>query len=449
MKKNNFHQKLVIYLLLIFIVNKSYGQQVTYSTSGQPTTYSFQIDSLTTSSSSAFYSHFWWFGDNGFSFLETPNYVYQDWSSNGSVTRHLFTAPTENYGTGGPPPLADTITPTSGTYPIHNVLQPGEHIQIQRYRNAVIDDTLYLIITYSAPAKINTPASGRLSLTIDQTTQLLSSYTTAHPEFLPNGEVYGPSIIINFSGLKKNEERSVLIPIKVNSQAEEIVEFRVDLNFKGKESPPKQGVTYDIIEVIVADSHDPNKMVEHSNASNLCDFGGETIKYIVEFQNDGDTTTKFVSVTTFLDSKLNIKSINSIIAPKEYGGMPVEPGNLHGQYQANAGAIYHIDMKKRTITFEFHDLVLRSTQDPSCKNLDLTRSMIKFSIKVKDNYIFGDAVSSYSSILFDENDPIVTNSVHTICRDPYKMGNGGGFYEQTVTPSKIESIKKNEIIKEF
>lgn len=443
MKKTNFPQKIIIYLLLTFSIQISYGQSVSYSVSGQPDTYSFQIDSLTTSDSDAYYSHFWWFGDNGFCFTEKPNYVYQDWASDGSVTRHLFTAPTENYGTGGPPPMADTIIPTSGAYPIQNVLQQGEFIKLQRYRNAVIDDTLYLIITYSAPNNINFPVAGELTLTIDPTTDIISSYAGSHHEFLPNGEQYTQSKLIRFTNLLKDEERSVLIPIIVNDHAEEIVKFRVDMKYSGEEiPPPNQGVNYDVIQVLVADSHDPNKMIEYSKAKDNCNFGGEAIIYTVEFQNDGDTTTQFIRITSFLDEKLDMNSIRNITSPKEYGGVPIQEKTLIGHNQSGTGAIYQIDKAKHTITFEFHDLILRSTQDERCHNLDRTRSNVVFTINMKPNYQFGPPVVSVSSIVFDQNDPIITDSVFTTCLKP---NSSGGFYPQE-SSTLIAKIKKHWII---
>ena len=156
----------------------------------------------------------------------------------------------------------------------------------------------------------------------------------------------------------------------------------------------------------------------------------------------GDTTTHFVSITSYLDDKLDLNSISDIILPEIYVPSQISRGTLNHHYVTNAGAIYDIDFANRTITFELNDLVLRTVQDETCKNLALTRSEIKFSVRMKPNYIFGDPVAAHSSIVFDANEPIITDSVFTICDDPLPMNNGGGFYNQdpTTSVSVIDNI---------
>ena len=88
-----------------------------------------------------------------------------------------------------------------------------------------------------------------------------------------------------------------------------------------------------------------------------------------------------------------------------------------------------------------HDLILESINDPNLTNLELARDQIEFDILVKGNYVFGPATIAQSNIYFDQNSPIETNEVQTVCGDPLPESRGGGF--QKVEDVRIE--KKKEI----
>ncbi|GAB5419059.1 MAG: hypothetical protein Crog4KO_05670 [Crocinitomicaceae bacterium] len=417
------------------------AQQIVQNVTGHPEQFRFEFQGLPISQQGAFYSHLWWFGDNQFSFMEKPQTTFPRMG-----TFNVFAAPTENYGTGGPPPKVVVSTPNNGAPINGRVLDPGTSLNIQHYRNAVPDDTLFLLVTYALPQQIGGTGThtGSVELTADPATRIASNYIGLHPEFHPNGEVFDQIKRWRFTDLKAGQERTVLVPIAVLSPNQGVVSFNVSLNIDNHELPPMNNITQCALSIPVAESHDPNFMQETSRAATQCDFGGEPITYKVHFQNVGDTTTRFVQVKCHLDPKLNLSTISEIVLPKEYGNTQIDHEPTNDGYIAGAGPIYDYDEETHVLTFEFNDLVLRTTQDPMCKDLNLTRSSIEFTIKVLPNYRFGPAVVSHSTIVFDENDPIETNEVSTICTDPLSAANGGGFYTVTPTIQIAEPIKEEK-----
>ncbi|MFT5779757.1 MAG: hypothetical protein ACI837_002716 [Crocinitomicaceae bacterium] len=432
------------YLILILLsANFSYGQSPSIHTPPaqvSSTEYQFEIDYLTPSLRSAHFSHLWWFGDNGFSFNAIPSYAFQQW--NGS-TFNILSVPTENYGSGGPPPLAlNGFNPTIGSAPNAKVvLAPGNSIYMQSYRNAVIGDTLYLIVSYANPDPLGIPnASGDLALQLPPTTALLPNFMANHAEMFPNGEAYNPSSISwSFSNLKSHE-RSILIPVKIMSGSEDELDFTITLTIEDGSTGEVIGTNYYPMSVPVAESHDPNLMIENSEAETQCDFGGEKINYTVNFQNVGEGATNYVQVISYLDPKIDMNSISDIKLPKEYGNITIQQYQ-QGNSPPHADAWYTIDKPNSTITFDFFGLRLLSPFSPMCTDLELTRSDVKFSVRMKPDYVFGDPVIAYSSIVFDSNDAITTDSIFTTCGDPLPMGKGGGFYNQD--PTTAVSIADN------
>jgi hypothetical protein len=334
---------------------------------------------------------------------------------------------TENYGTSGPPPLIYQVPTPATNAPAQVVLQPGNSIYLQNYRNAVLNDTMYFILTYSNTVSTH-PLSGQVELEMDNDVELISSMVTAHREFYPNGENWRAGTAIwDFRGLGYGEERSILIPVRVLPNAADEITVKAKLNLTEEGNEVQGGNVYSLSAPIVK-SHDPNLMIEKSKALDQCDYRGEPIGYTIKFQNTGEGATRYVKVKCFLDDKVDLNSIRNVTFPRFYNTNQVRQGNLLGLDNASNVAIWNIDHTNRILTFEMHDIFLRSTTDSTCVDLEFTRDEVSFQVSVKSNYIFGPQVSTYSEIIFDDNKAIVTDSVTTGCLKQLPIGRGGGFH---------------------
>ena len=185
----------------------------------------------------------------------------------------------------------------------------------------------------------------------------------------------------------------------------------------GKEGAPiVEGVNWYGISADVALSHDPNLIIERSDADTQCSYGGKQIDYTVKFQNTGEGPTRYIKVTCFLDDKVNLNTIDNVRFPSLYNANKIEEDEPVGcdalpntTYPHNRMALWSVDHDKRTITFEMHDIELWSSNDPQCVNINATRSEVSFSVNVRSDYVFGDSVRTFSEIVFDHNAPIETN----------------------------------------
>ena len=402
----------------------------------------FEVLPLLTSNRAAFFSHLWWSGDNDFSFVKAPEHTHARTDGNPNFPQvKMMDITTESYGTGGPPPLTYTFTTDIGNTSPRNVLPHGESIYMQNYRNAVLRDTMYLIVSYVNST--NQQFSGKLKFDVGNHARILDQMFISNGNFLSNGEQWDAGVSeCNFQNLAPGKERSILVPVLILQNEEDQLNMRVDLiNNNSGTGDPISGQDYFMISATVAHSHDPNMMLQSSEADNQCDYRNGKIHYTVKFQNVGVGPTSYVRVECLLDDKVNMSSIDGIEFPDKY--TTHSSGTISGVHNGSSDAIYSIDEVNKKITFEMHNLVLQGTGDPNLVDLELSRDQIEFDILVKNNYVFGPATIARSVIYFDRNDPIRTNQVETVCGDALPIGKGGGF-QNIIDIKDVKELPRKE-----
>ena len=436
MNRSNIFKTITILLCALAAFSANSQQVTRYQVSnGAPGEYQYMVQGLVPSQTGAFFSHLWWFGDNGFRFNANPSYAHDNPTQNTSAVS-MISVTTENYGTGGPPPLPYSALRHANTGSPIDILQPGNSIYLQKYRNAVANDTMYLILTYKNTTSPGMAVSGTLRLELDQNLQFISSFANSHPTVYPNNEqnVNGQPEW-TFNNLKYGRERSILIPVYVSPNAEGNVNIKAILETSEIQKEPEiVGVNVYNIAAPVELSHDPNMMSETSDEIRLCTTREDTISYHVKFQNTGEAPTRYVKVTCTLDDKVDLNSISNIELPEVYQAQHIRNASLQGYNNTDNSkwVNWTVDHSNRTVTFEMNMMVLAPLDD-NCVDLETTRSELSFKVNVKSNYVFGPAALAHSSIIFDKNDPILTDTVSSTCVDPIPIGQGGGF--QTPEPA--------------
>lgn len=404
----------------------------------------YEVVPLTPSQNGAYFSHLWWSGDNSFTFVDVPQHVHGSTKGNPNFPIVKMTdITTENYGSGGPPPLTYTFTTNVGNTSPRQVLPQGTDIYVQNYRNAVIGDVMYLIVTYGNSGA--RPLNGTLKIHVGPYAQVENTILSNHPHFLSNGERWDPNRNeCAFENLFPGKERSILIPVQILRNEEDQLEMRVDfLRGSAQEHSNRPGIDFYSIAADVAHSHDPNMMLESSDAENECDYRNGKIHYTVKFQNEGTGPTSYVRVECQLDDKVDMDRISGIEFPDFF--TTHSAGTIVNSHDPGAGGIYYIDKPNRKIIFEMHDLRLESVNDPNLTNLELSRDQVEFDILVKSNYVFGPSTNAISAIFFDKNDPIETNEVQTVCGDPVPENQGGGFQRLIDTQIEKQEIKQERL----
>jgi hypothetical protein len=412
----------LLLVLGLLISGISYSQSISYVENPSNGVCTFDITGLTQTTRVSHFSHLWWFGDNGFSFDSIPSHRFY---SPGIYDVCAIT--TENYGGGGPPPPPAYVSvapaPSGNGHP--NVLGDNEYLFVQNYRNAVPGDTLYLIVSYKNPHP-NYTGSGELRLSMDPSLEVLESVLNnpRNESFHPNGESYNGDNSWEISNMTNSNERTILIPVQVNETDSTNFNFQMELwldslnsaEFIGGESNSWFAQTD--MDVVVAKSHDPNMVVEKSNAKNDCEYGGKKINYTIHFENIGEGATKKVFVVSHLDTNLDLSTIRNFKFPWQYrSNVSINANSSHTAHANASGIHYKIDYDAYEIRFEFFGLPLLSPKDLGKDSLYMTRSSISFDIDVNHGYSFGPQIETFATIIFDDNEEIVTNVAYTSCEN--------------------------------
>lgn len=114
---------------------------------------------------------------------------------------------------------------------------------------------------------------------------------------------------------------------------------------------------------------------------------GETIEYLIRFQNTGTDTAFTVRIEDPISSRFDITTLRPVAASHEY----------HWSLEGNALEVVFPDIR----------LVDSFTNEP------LSHGFVKFEIALKEGIERGDKLTNEAGIFFDFNLPIITNEVVT------------------------------------
>jgi len=142
---------------------------------------------------------------------------------------------------------------------------------------------------------------------------------------------------------------------------------------------------------IATGSYDPNEKTEsHEGIITPAQVAsGEYLDYTIRFQNTGNDTAFTVLVRDTLDTKLDASTLHMMETSHDYQ-LAITNGN--------------------DLTFTFNNIRLPD----SSTNKAASQGFIHFLIRPKNTVQPGDDIAGRSSIYFDYNLPVTTNTVHTL-----------------------------------
>lgn len=183
-------------------------------------------------------------------------------------------------------------------------------------------------------------------------------------------------------------------------------------------------------------SYDPNdKLVTPGvpNKLNEVDIDKKWLTYTVRFQNNGNFSAKDVYVLDALDAKFDKHSFRFLESSH-----PVQISEVGTETQS---------IKK----FLFKDIYLPD----SLSSPEKSQGYLKYSIKAKENIAENTVVENTASIYFDQNPPIITNTIQNKFRTSAAASikefekNGVFLYPNPAKSLVTISLKDNEEIKEI
>ena len=413
----------------------------------------------------AFYSYYWEFGDGNFSTKEKPKHTYKK-----PAEYEVKLWATNNYDTGKTPTTRPTKVKTNETADTsENEIQIlKDNIELRRNREPLPDEDFVIVLSYKNDKDFVTNGTiyfyynekefkndnfellevrkynnenitevGKDLVYTNDYDDPTSSYAstenilynsykfqdTTERKNLPLSieeakQTFKNGKKITFNNLNPNEQRNIFFSLKTTPEM--IKDTSAILKVRSIYVPDDNYENHKIkdMEMEIVTSHDPNKMSTSGLFINYRLVRFKRIKFKTRFQNDGEGPAKTIRLETdvpdmFDKSTLQIESM--------YPECPICPKNEEVRYSCLDTLV-----KQKQIIFTFKNIYLPGTQQKNVTEKDSTKGFVKYSLKFGEDF-HKVGTKSRTKIIFDKNEPIITNYSRTRFNPGISIGVKAGY----------------------
>jgi len=439
----------------------------------------------------AFWGNYWEFGDGNYSFKDKPKHQYKE-AGNYNITLSA----TNNYDDGKPPttrPKKITINSTNIDANFQNeeqnLIASHNGFRIQNNREPSPEEEMQLIISYSNDKNYTT--NGKLYLFFNEKKykaknfDLLDIRSYHDEEEVEDGFVsllnkiqskdkfirstgietiidknrilhdtirqdllksieesknyYYDYKVWNVNDIKENEERNMFFTLKTTPEmlkdTSAVITIRsIYIPERGKNL---HKITEQEMEIVT--SHDPNKMAVYQTFLNYRLVRFKRLKYKVRFQNNGEGPARLIKLNVDIPKMLDKSTLKVI---DMYPKVPICPDGKEVRYSCLDTIVL-----KDKISFQFKNIYLPGTNQKGVKEKDSTKGFVKYSMKFGKDFHKVKS-KSRTEIIFDKNDPIITNSSTSRFKPGVSIGVKAGYnyYFDSDENLDFNEIKSNTTI---
>ena len=413
----------------------------------------------------AYYSYFWELGDGTFSKAKEPKHTYKN---KGDYEVKLWV--TNHYDNGKPPatrPQKVSISSASAT--ANNLVASMENdFELLTNRDPVPEEEMVLVMRYKNPKQY--VANGKLYLFYNERkfkndNFKLEDYRAYYGEELITDEEVGLAYndkiddnpilysslendvftktfqvqdstrtdlnktieeskayyrnwsIFNLDYQEPGEERNLFFTMK--TPPEMLKDTSAIISIRGVYVPDKeyQNHTVKEKEMEIVTSHDPNKMSSNGTLLNYRLARFKTLKYKIQFQNDGEGPAKTIRLETDIPEMLDKSTLEVVDMYPKCEICPKRPVNY---------SCLDTTFTKEQAIFTFKNIHLPGTNQKGVQEKDSTKGFVKYKIKFGKDFHKKKTVSR-TAIIFDKNEPIITNRSTTRFTPGISIGAKAGY----------------------
>ena len=409
----------------------------------------------------AFYTNFWEFGDGTFSKEKEPVKTYK---KNGEYTVRLWA--TNNYDTGKPPltrPKKIEVSNANDSY--EDEASMDSALNLQRNSEPIPDEEMVMVFSYKNTKNYTT--NGKFFLFYNEAKYKDDNFSlietrTYHNEKAINDAIvytsefdsdvfyasaednlmtlkakpqdttvrknlpktlddakfaYRNSSQLSFDNMKPNEERHVFYSLKTTKEM--LKDTSAIISVRGVYVPEDKYDNHHVkdMEMEIVTSHDPNKMSSNSTFLNYRLVKYKRPKFKIRFQNNGEGPASTIRLETDIPDMFDKTSIEVLdmypkvkICPKH----DVTYSCLDTTYTA-----------KQAI-FTFKNIYLPGSEQKNVKEYDSTKGFVQYRLKFSKDF-HKQKTKSKTAIIFDKNDPIITNYSTTRFLPGISIGAKAGY----------------------
>ncbi|MBU2927901.1 PKD domain-containing protein [Winogradskyella psychrotolerans] len=391
----------------------------------------------------AFYTNFWEFGDGTFSKALEPKKTYK---KNGEYTVRLWA--TNNYDTGKPPlTRPKKITVENASDDFEDEASMDSALNLQRNREPMPDEDIVIVFSYKNTKSYTT--NGKFFLFYNEakykadnfdlietrpyhnerdiTEDLVYSskfdsdvyYASAEdnllslkakpqdttvrrnlPKTLEDAKfAYRNSSQLQFDNMKPNEERHVFYSLKTTKEM--LKDTSAIISVRGVYVPDNSYDNHHVkdMEMEIVTSHDPNKMSSNASFLNYRLVRFKKPKFKIRFQNNGKGPATTIRLETDIPEMFDKSSIEVL---DMYPKVKICP-----KYDVAYSCLDTTYTAKQAV-FTFKNIYLPGSEQKNVKEYDSTKGFVKYRLKFSNDF-HKKKTKSRTAIIFDKNEPIITN----------------------------------------
>lgn len=399
----------------------------------------------------AYYSYYWEFGDGHFSTKKEPQHTYQ---KKGDYDIRLWAT---NYYDNGKTPTTRPNSVSVKSTPANekDMAFMSEDIQLRKNRDPIPDEEIVVVMSYKNPKQYvtegklylfynekkykadNFETEGMRSYHGEKITDKIPAYAAKNdfsseqtwmaskdnqfPRFKTNPqdttekkdlqltlmdaqEKYKNHQAITFEDLQPSEERNIFFTLR--TQPEMLKDTSAIISVRSIYVPDASYDNHKVkdLEMEIVNSHDPNKMSSNATVMNYRLVRLKAFKFKVQFQNNGDGPASTVQLKTDIPEMFDISTLQII---DQYPKCASCPEEKEVKYSC-------IDTTRndQQAVFTFKNIYLPGSQQKDVADIDSTKGFVEYSIKLEESF-HKQKTTSKTAIIFDKNEPIITNTATT------------------------------------
>jgi hypothetical protein len=414
----------------------------------------------------AFYTYYWEFGDGHYSTDPKPKHNYK---KEGEYKVQLWT--TNNYDNGKPPPsrpkkVAVKKIAHLDTEEKRDNLDEHSGFRVQTNRAPVPDEEMVVIVSYKNP--FDYPSNGKLYLfyneqrfkadnfsrsevrthygekevlehtniaavsvferpdqlwaSADGTVRFASNFITEDTLLnitLDESKQYFRDVhMLEFDNMAPGEERNVFYTLRTTPEM--LKDTSAIIKIRGVYVPDKSKNAHKVkeVEMEIVTSHDPNKMSISDTRLNYRFFQNKDLQFKVRFQNNGEGPARSIKLNVDISEMFDKKTLKVV---DMYPKCPICPDSLDVSYSC-LDTIFTDDQ----ITFHFKNIYLPGSNQKNVEDYDSTKGFVKYTLRFNKKVPKRNSVSR-TAIIFDKNEPVLTNYSHTRFKPGLSIGIKAGY----------------------
>jgi hypothetical protein len=172
------------------------------------------------------------------------------------------------------------------------------------------------------------------------------------------------------------------------------------------------------LEMEIVTSHDPNKMGSNGSFMNYRFVRYKRVKFKTRFQNNGEGPARKIQLETDIPDMFDKKTLK---IEGMYPECPICP-------KGETPTVSCLDtiVKSTQIFFVFRNIYLPGSNQKNVKEIDSTKGFVKYSMKFNEDF-HKIKTKSRTAIIFDKNEPIITNYATTRFTPGISIGAKAGY----------------------